>query len=262
MYMHSVFTARALDPHSEMGGLAASGEVGDFYESQKESLSKPATDANIEAFTKRETDFFPTQDPSTKTAAKLMTAGMRAWLVKQSAWLQGAPAQWTATVEATQASGWPSRSVRWTPSGPRTVERPWPTPSSTTRVRWMAFIEPSSLEPCTSGQGDGHLWNRQGQFSSFDIGVRCCLTSTLWSRSPRRAAVCADMGRHAHKPRIRARTSGARGRLPIFPRLAFNSSGTNNSVLGCGSSERPQQVRIGPRQLLGNRVGRLSEAHA
>lgn len=66
----------------------AAGKVGDFYESQRDLLSKPATDENIEEFTRRETEFFKTQGSPAKEVGGLLSAEDRATLVKWSAGIQ------------------------------------------------------------------------------------------------------------------------------------------------------------------------------
>ncbi|WP_147448701.1 hypothetical protein [Corallococcus terminator] len=67
------------------GREVAAGQVGDFYESQRELLNRPATISNIMEFAQRETDFFRQQPLSVSAPASVMSASTRASLIMTSA---------------------------------------------------------------------------------------------------------------------------------------------------------------------------------
>lgn len=73
-----------LDPSTKarLGREFAAGNVGDFYEQQRALLNRPATDANIEEFARRETAFFATQPGAAGIAGGLLSAEQRANLIK------------------------------------------------------------------------------------------------------------------------------------------------------------------------------------
>ncbi|MDC0711772.1 hypothetical protein POL68_25105 [Stigmatella sp. ncwal1] len=67
-----------------LGGLCA-GNVGDFYESQRPLLNSPATQENIERFSRLETENFAAQADCSKQLGGLMSAQTRADLINASA---------------------------------------------------------------------------------------------------------------------------------------------------------------------------------
>ncbi|RYZ41608.1 MAG: hypothetical protein EOO71_11375 [Myxococcaceae bacterium] len=67
------------------GREVAAGQVGDFYEAQRELLNRPATISNIMEFAQRETDFFRQQPFSVSAPASVMSASTRASLIMTSA---------------------------------------------------------------------------------------------------------------------------------------------------------------------------------
>ncbi|NRD49707.1 hypothetical protein [Corallococcus exiguus] len=70
------------------GREAAAGQVGDFYEANRELLNRPATASNIWEFSMRETAFFRQQPLGVSMAASLMSGETRAHLITGSALLQ------------------------------------------------------------------------------------------------------------------------------------------------------------------------------
>ncbi len=62
----------------------AAGRVGEFYEQQRELLNRPATDANIQEFSRRETDFFRTQPGAAGVVGGAVSADQRAALITLS----------------------------------------------------------------------------------------------------------------------------------------------------------------------------------
>ncbi|WP_426751157.1 hypothetical protein [Myxococcus sp. Y35] len=65
------------------------GQVGEFYEQQRELLSQPATEANIAEFARRETEFFQRQPSAEARAfASILSAEDRAALIGLSARFQ------------------------------------------------------------------------------------------------------------------------------------------------------------------------------
>ncbi|WP_052313071.1 hypothetical protein [Corallococcus coralloides] len=70
------------------GREAAAGQVGDFYEANRELLHRPATPSNIWEFAMRETAFFRQQPLGVSMAASMMSGETRAHLITGSALLQ------------------------------------------------------------------------------------------------------------------------------------------------------------------------------
>ena len=71
-------------------GNIAAGKVGDFYEQQASLLHSPATDANIEEFARRETDFFELSGGFSGFVGGFLDAEDRARMIKRSAAQQAA----------------------------------------------------------------------------------------------------------------------------------------------------------------------------
>jgi hypothetical protein len=69
---------------SVVGNICA-GNIGDFYESHRSMLDRPATRENIEAFTRLETDHFNAQPDCSRTVGSAMSADTRAAVVDLSA---------------------------------------------------------------------------------------------------------------------------------------------------------------------------------
>jgi hypothetical protein len=70
------------------GREAGAGQVGDFYEANREMLNRPATLSNIREFAMRETAFFQQQPLGARIAGSMMSGDTRANLIAGSALIQ------------------------------------------------------------------------------------------------------------------------------------------------------------------------------
>jgi hypothetical protein len=73
-----------LEALKDVGSLCA-GNVGDFYEANRELLSRPATSENIAEFARLETENFKAQRDCSRVVGGLMDADTRAALIGFSA---------------------------------------------------------------------------------------------------------------------------------------------------------------------------------